>query len=127
MYFYYEFTVENLKARILLNYSQTRYANTTQTLNFVMKGSDSPLEYSQHVQTYTQIETSILVMTVVSMLGLLIGLFVPKFIGLEAIITMQLLYYSQLLIKDISVWPLGFMYFKFLGIAGGYKDLIRVS
>ena len=71
-----------------------------QTLNFVIKGSNDPLEYSQFGPFYKNVEQGILVSTILSMAGLLVGLFVPKFIGLETIITMQLIYYSQLLIAD---------------------------
>jgi hypothetical protein len=53
------------------------------------------------------------------MTGLVIGLFVPKFIGLETIITMQLIYYSQLLISDLDKWPLGFTYFTYFKVASG--------
>jgi hypothetical protein len=61
------------------------------------------------------------------MICLLIGIFLPKFIGLEAILTMQLIYYSQLLIYDFKRWPLGFMYLKFLKVAAGFNEIIKLS
>lgn len=38
--FYYNFTVEGMTAQIMLNYSETRYANKTQTFNFSLKGEN---------------------------------------------------------------------------------------
>ena len=64
---------------------------------------------------------------ILSVLGLLVGLFVPKFIGLESIITIELIYYSQLLISDASKWPVGFSQFKYLKAATGYNDLISLT
>ncbi len=110
-----------MKGRITLNYSQTRYMNTSQSLDFTIKGSNEALEFSHHVGLYKAAETSILVTSVLSMMGLLVGLFVPKFIGLQAIITMQLIFYSQLLIDDVEKWPIGFMYFTHLKVATGYN------
>ncbi len=61
------------------------------------------------------------------MTGLVVGLFVPKFIGLETIITMQLIYYSQLLISDIDKWPIGFAYFNYFKVASGLNEYVRLS
>lgn len=55
------------------------------------------------------------------MLGLLIGLVLPKFIGLETLITLQLIFFSQLLISDFELWPVGFSQFSNLKIATGYN------
>lgn len=62
-----------------------------------------------------------------SMLGLLVGLFVPKFIGLETILTMQLIYYSQLLISKLDKWPVGFAYFNYLKVASGFSSVMRLT
>lgn len=55
------------------------------------------------------------------MLGLLVGLVLPKFIGLETLITLQLIFYSQLLLSDFGLWPIGFSQFENLKIATGYN------
>jgi hypothetical protein len=39
--------------------------------------------------------------SILNIVGLLIGLWTPKFIGLESILTLQIIFYSQLLIYDI--------------------------
>ncbi len=44
--FGYNFTVEGLKAQIKLNYSETRYVNRTQLLNFTLKGDYEALKFS---------------------------------------------------------------------------------
>jgi hypothetical protein len=63
----------------------------------------------------------------VCLLELLISLFLPKFIGLELTIILQLIFYSQLLISDFRKWPLGFSQFTSLKIATGFNDLFRIS
>jgi hypothetical protein len=61
------------------------------------------------------------------MLGLLAGLFVPKFIGLETIITMQLIYFSQLLIVNYEEWSVGFLQFANLKAATGYNEVLDLT
>ncbi len=51
----------------------------------------------------------------------------PKFIGLETIITLQLIFYSQILIFDASDWPFGFTYLKYLKSSTGYNELIELT
>lgn len=53
--FNYDFTVENMKGRIFLDYSQSKYRDSVQTVIFVMKGSNSPLEYSDYGQFYESV------------------------------------------------------------------------
>ncbi len=56
------------------------------------------------------------------MLGLLIiGLLAPKYIGLEGVLTLQLIFYSQLLVYDIRAWPVGFSVFNYFRYANGYN------
>jgi hypothetical protein len=64
---------------------------------------------------------------IVSMVALLVGLFVPKFIGLESIITMQLMFYSQLLIVEYEKWPLSFIQFSRFKGATGYNELLDLT
>jgi len=42
---------------------------------------------------------------ILNVICLFIGFLTSKFIGLESILTAQLIYFSQLLIYDISNWP----------------------
>jgi hypothetical protein len=125
--FYYEFTVEGLDAEINLDYSQTRYKKTTQKLDFKLKGSSLPLKYSNYQSQYDIVSKNFLATVILSMLGLLVGLFLPKFIGLETIITMQLIYFSQLLIVNYDEWPVGFLQFANLKAATGYNEVLDLT
>ena len=58
---------------------------------------------------------------------LLFGLLAPKYIGLEAILTLQLIYYSELLIKDPKNIPLGFQTFAVFKYSTGFNDLFIIS
>jgi hypothetical protein len=52
---------------------------------------------------------------------LLISLVTPKFIGLEVIITLQLIFFSQILIYDNSKFPVGFLFFSNLQYTTGFN------
>ncbi len=43
------------------------------------------------------------------------------------ILTLQLIYYSQLLIIKISKWPVGFVYLKHIRFSTGYNDILTLS
>ena len=66
-----------------------------------MKGLNKALKFESNMETFKALGQGILATSIVSAICLLIGLLSPKFIGLEAILTLQLIYYSQLLISDI--------------------------
>lgn len=56
------------------------------------------------------------------MLALLgIGLLAPKYIGLEGMVTLQLIFYSQLLIEDNKAWPTEFNIFKNFRFINGFN------
>ena len=65
--------------------------------------------------------------TLLGLLGLVLGLFLPKFIEIETIVTMQLIFYSQVLIFQSDDWPVGFFYLKYLKIATGYNDIFSLT
>ena len=125
--FDYSFTVEKLKARIEIDYSQTRYLHYVQTLTFQLDSMNSPLIYSANIETFTTISIVLCVGTALSMVGLIIGLCSPKYIGLESLLTLQLIFYSQLLIANPSKWPVGFMYLKYLKFSSGYNEILSVT
>ncbi len=58
---------------------------------------------------------------------LLVGLCTPKFIGLEAILTIQLIYYSCFLIKEVSLFPVGFKTFTAFKFSTGFNDLFTLT
>jgi hypothetical protein len=60
-------------------------------------------------------------------ISLVIGLIAPKFIGLELILTLQLIFFSQLLIHDVKNWPPGFVFLKYLKYSTGFNDVFSVT
>ena len=69
--------------------------------------------------------TGMMVQTILNLFLLLVGLISPKFIGLESILTLQSIFYSQLLIVNVSRVPPGFVFLKSLKYASGYNDIIQ--
>jgi hypothetical protein len=65
--------------------------------------------------------------TAFGILGLMIGLLSPKYIGLESLLTLQLVFFSQLLIVNPSKWPVGFMYLKYFKFSSGYNDILILT
>jgi hypothetical protein len=57
----------------------------------------------------------------------MIGLFTPKYIGLEAILTLQLIYYSLILVLDSKKYPIGFNTFKYFKYSNGYNEILNIS
>lgn len=125
--FDYNFTVEKLKARVEIKYDQTRYTHYTQQIKTTLNGVMDPLIYSENIATYNGISIMLFVGTGLSLMGLLIGLLSPKYIGLEFLLTLQLIFYSQLLINEPSKWPVGFLYLKYLKFASGYNEIFAFT
>jgi hypothetical protein len=125
--FPYNFTVEKLRTRIELDYGQTRYLKYVQKLDFHLNSLTSPLIFSENIGTFTTISIVLCAGTALSLLGLVVGLCSPKYIGLESLLTLQLVFYSQLLIVNPSKWPVGFMYLKYLKFASGYNEILELT
>ena len=127
MQFDYNFTIEDMQAQIILNYSQTRYVNKTQTLNFTMKGDNQAFKISLLEASYNTVSNNVIVTMALCLAGLLVGLFVPKFIGLEMVLTLQLIFYSQMLVYDFEKWPVGFLQFNNFKAATGYNEFFSLT
>jgi hypothetical protein len=125
--FDYNFAIEGLDARVVFDYSQTRYLKNTQEIKFAMKGSNAALTYTANLDIYKTIAIVICVATILSLVCLVFGLITPKFIGVEFLVTLQLIFYSQLLIVDTGKWPAGFLYLKYLKFASGYNDILHLT
>lgn len=125
--FQYNFNIEDMNAEILLNYEHTRYLNTTQTIKFIMKGDGEPLKVETNTETYKRLRYALLGGGALNFFGLFIGFLTPKFIGLESILTLQIIYYSQLLIYDMSKWPISFNFLKYLRFTSGYNDILQYT
>ena len=125
--FSYPFTAEALDARITINYGKTRYASHVQDLKWNIKGINNPLIYSDKLATYGTISIVLCVGTAFGMIGLFVGVLSPKYIGLESLLTLQLVFYSQMLISNPEKWPIGFMYLKYLKFSSGYNEIFKLS
>jgi hypothetical protein len=68
-----------------------------------------------------------LAQTILIAISLVVGLIAPKFIGLELILTLQLIFFSQLLIHDVKNWPPGFVFLKYLKYSTGFNYVFSVS
>jgi hypothetical protein len=62
---------------------------------------------------------------ILNIICFLIGLMSFKFIGVESILTLQIVYLCQLLIFDISYWPSGFSFLKNLKYSFGFNDVLN--
>jgi hypothetical protein len=119
--------LENTDAKIHLNYKQTYYQDYIQTIDFKMKGYNKPLRFEGRIPVFQSIGSGILIGAAVSMLLLVLGLITPKFIGLETIITLQLIFFSQILIYDNSKFPVGFLFLSNLQYTAGFNEIIDFS
>jgi hypothetical protein len=59
---------------------------------------NAKFEFTSYYQAYSTVSKGILIATLFGLVGLAAGLFLPKFIGIETIVTLQLIFYSQILI-----------------------------
>ena len=64
---------------------------------------------------------------VVFLVLLFIGLLAPKFIGLEGVLTLQLIFYSQLLIVSDSSRPVGMMVVRYFKFVNGYNSILDLT
>jgi hypothetical protein len=64
---------------------------------------------------------------IVNSILLFIGFISPKFIGLESILTLQLIFFSQTLIYDHMKFPVGFLYLQTLQYSTGYNDILDLT
>ncbi len=83
--------------------------------------------FSDKLATYGTISIMLCVGTALGMIGLFVGVMSPKYIGLESLLTLQLIFYSQMLISDPQKWPIGFMYLKYFKFSSGYNELFKLS
>lgn len=95
-------TLESFEGKIVLDYEKTRYLPDSQEIKFNMEGIDRPLIYSDNLQTFETISYGFLALTCLNYVGFIFSFMTPKFIGLESILTLQLIFYSQMLIDDPS-------------------------
>ncbi len=62
-----------------------------------------------------------LINTIITNIILFVGILSKKYIGLECMLTLQLIYYSQLLVTPWSKFPAEFSSMKYLKYVNGYN------
>lgn len=77
-----------------------------------MVGDNLPLKFEDKLDTYRTISIGMLITIIFDVLFLFIGLISPKFIGLEALLSLQLTFFSQILIHDNKKFPVGFLFLE---------------
>jgi hypothetical protein len=125
--FDFDFNVEGLDGQLSLNYEKTQYKNETQTLNFQLKGDNYALKATQNAAAYKAIGNTMLAAIILNIICFLVGFLSFKFIGLESILTLQLIYFCQLLIFDISRWPSGFSFLQNLKYSSGFNGVLQFT
>ncbi len=65
--------------------------------------------------------------SIIFFLLLMVGLLAPKYIGVEAILTLQLIFYSCLLIKDSAKFTPGLKTFTYFKLSTGYNDIFSFT
>ena len=73
------------------------------------------------MQHFESLTNGMIVTNLLGIICFICGLLSTKYIGLECILTLQLIYYSQLLISNANKWPLGFQYLSYLKYACGFN------
>ena len=68
-----------------------------------------------------------LINTLLAIVNLIGGLLSNKLIGLECVLTIQLIFYSQLLVNPWQNFPAGFMFLKDLKFINGYNNILKLS
>jgi hypothetical protein len=92
-----------------------------------MCGDNEALKISENWETFMKAEYVYNGFGLLILGLLFVGLCTPKFIGLEAILTLQLIFYSCFLIQDVSRMPVGFRTFTAFKFATGFNDLFAFT
>ena len=103
-------SIEGPSGKLILNYENTLYFNYTQTLDFSLSGDNAALIYESQIESYKTLSYGMLAGTAINSLLLFIGFISPKFIGLESVLTLQLIFFSQTLVYDHMKFPVGFLF-----------------
>lgn len=110
-YIVYNFTIEGKSAKLYLDMSDTKYAMENFNLGFQTIGDNEPLKFNSNIALSKGADKGYIGLSVVFFSLLIAGLIAPKYIGLEAVLTLQLIFYSCLLVTDAQKYPVGFKSF----------------
>ena len=86
-----------------------------------------PLIVSQYTELFVKTEYAYLAVGLIVLILLGVGLCTPKYIGIEGITTLQLIYYSCLLVTDVEKYPVGFYTFLAFKYSTGFNDFFHFT
>ena len=79
------------------------------------------------MEQYKTLSTGLFIISILTSIILMVGLLSTKYIGLECALTLQLIYFSQLLIKNVEKWPVSFSYLQYLKYSTGYNQIFALT
>jgi len=123
----YDHTIECSKTHLFIDLTETKYTPLSTFTDFNICGDNEPLVISEYFEIFSKTEYAYFGLSTLILIMFLIGLFTPKFIGLEAILTLQLIYYSCFLINKVDKIPVGFRTLTVLKSSTGYNDLFSLT
>jgi hypothetical protein len=117
----YDATIECSSTKIDFNLTETIYTPEDSEVIFNACGDNEPLKISKYTEMFQKTEYVYVAVGFLVLLLLGVGLCTPKYIGVEAISTLQLIYYSCLLITDVNKIPVGFKTFVAFKCSTGFN------
>lgn len=123
----YDMTIECQVSTIDIDLTETIYTPEKSQVQFDACGDNEPLVMSQYSAMFLKTEYVYIGVGLMVLLLLGVGLCTPKYIGVEAISTLQLIYYSCLLVTDVEKYPVGFRTFVTFKYSIGYNDIFEYT
>jgi len=123
----YDMTIECQPTTIDIDLTETMYTPEKSQVKFNVCGDNEPLIISEYSAVFLKTEYVYIGVGLLVLVLLGLGLCTPKYIGVEAISTLQLVYYSCLLVTDVDKYPIGFKTFVTFKYSTGYNDLFTYT
>ena len=119
----YDRTIECELTTVDIDLTETIYTPEQSQVKFSACGDNEPLIISEYSAMFLKTEYVYIGVGLLVLVLLGVGLCTPKYIGVEAISTLQLIYYSCLLVTNVDKYPVGFKTFVAFKYSTGYNDL----
>lgn len=123
----YDMTIECELTTINIDLTETMYTPEQSQVKFSACGDNEPLIISEYSAMFLKTEYVYIGVGLLVLVLLGVGLCTPKYIGVEAISTLQLIYYSCLLVTDIDKYPVGFKTFVAFKYSTGFNDFFNYT
>lgn len=123
----YDMTIECQPTTIDIDLTETIYTPEKAQVKFNVCGDNEPLIISEYSAVFLKTEYVYIGVGLLLLVLLGVGLCTPKYIGVEAISTLQLVYYSCLLVTDVHKYPVGFRTFVTFKYSTGFNDIFEYT